>query len=191
VLHHLVASGPMVFVYLDALGDDHRRLRALDLDRGRAHLAGIGAAVLARWDVDSICAALGVPGRTQHDARIAAAIRCLDERPQDFARIADLAAIAGLSASRFQALFTDAVGMPFRRYRTWRRMAVVMRALARGSTLTEAAQAAGFSGSSHLSATFRAMFGLTPSRVVRLGLTRALAFGPSMPPGPSRAARGG
>ena len=190
-LHHLTASGPMVFVYLDALGDDHRQLCALDLDRGRAHLADIGAAELARWDVDAICAALGVPARPEPDPRIAAAIRCLDARPQDFPRIADLAALAGLSASRFQALLADAVGMPFRRYRTWRRMAVVMQALARGGTLTDAAQAAGFSGSSHLSATFRAMFGLSPSSVVRLGLTRGLAPGASRSPGTSRAARGG
>jgi len=117
-----------------------------------------------------MCAPLGVPRRAPVDPRIAGAVRLLEARPQDYPRIQDLAVRAGLSASRLQALLTPAVGMPFRRYRLWRRMAVVMRTLAAGGTLTDAAHEAGFAGSSHLSATFRAMFGLMPSRRLELGV---------------------
>ena len=39
----------------------------------------------------------------------------------------------------------------------------------RGSSLTEAAHAAGFADSAHLSRTFRSMFGITPSFLFRRG----------------------
>ena len=42
-------------------------------------------------------------------------------------------------------------------------------ALERGANLTEAAMAGGFSSSSHLSVAFRAMFGLSPSRLIKVG----------------------
>ncbi|MCA9605080.1 MAG: helix-turn-helix transcriptional regulator [Myxococcales bacterium] len=163
--HHLIARGSMVFVYLDALSDDHRRMREIDLAEGRRRLVARGVDAVIQMEVDEICASLGVPPREPPDPRIARAIRILDARPQDFRRVADLASLAGLSPSRFQALFSRATGMPFRRYRLWRRMAVVMRSVQAGASLTDAAFEAGFSGSAHLSATFRDMFGLPPSTV--------------------------
>ncbi len=169
-VHHLRTEGPMIFVYLDALGDDHRTLQQTDLDAARKRVLAAGTEALLWWNVDSLCEALGVLARKPPDPRITAAIHDLEERPQDFHRVADLAAVAGLSPSRFQALFVQAVGMPFRRYRLWRRMAVVMRSIGAGHSLTEAAHEAGFSGSAHLSSTFRAMFGLTPSGLLALGL---------------------
>ena len=93
--------------------------------------------------------------------RVSFGMRCLDARPQDFAHVSDLAALTGLSASHAQALFSRATGVPFRRYRLWRRMAVVMMAIDEGATLTQAAFEAGFSSSSHLSAAFGQMFGVT------------------------------
>ncbi|MFN0301661.1 MAG: helix-turn-helix domain-containing protein [Burkholderiales bacterium] len=77
--------------------------------------------------------------------------------------------MAGLSSSRFQHVFRDAVGVPFRRYRLWRRMAFVARALGRKTSLTEAAHQAGFSSSAHLSSSFRAMFGSSPSSLLTAG----------------------
>jgi AraC-like DNA-binding protein len=44
-----------------------------------------------------------------------------------------------------------------------------MRELSRGRSLTEAAYSAGFASSAHLSAAFKAMFGLAPSALVKLG----------------------
>jgi AraC-like DNA-binding protein len=63
----------------------------------------------------------------------------------------------------FRARFEAELGLPFRRYRLWRRMAWVMRTVAAGGTLTEAAHTAGFSSSAHLSSTFKRLFGLTAS----------------------------
>ncbi|HWK39796.1 MAG TPA: helix-turn-helix domain-containing protein [Hyphomicrobium sp.] len=71
---------------------------------------------------------------------------------------------AGLSASRFQHLFTREVGVPFRRYRLWHRLRVAIREAARGSSLTNAAHTAGFADQAHFSRAFRATFGAPPSR---------------------------
>ncbi|MFK7987996.1 MAG: helix-turn-helix domain-containing protein [Sandaracinaceae bacterium] len=76
--------------------------------------------------------------------------------------------LAGLSSSRFQRLFRAHVGVPFRRFRLWQRMSVVAGALASGGTLTYAAHEAGFASSSHLSKSFRRMFGLRPRDLLRM-----------------------
>lgn len=161
--HHLVAGGPMAFVYLDAVSDD---VGALDLRGVRARLA---ARAVSRWNVVTLCEALRLTTRAPRDRRIADAVLRLDARPGDFPRLATLASTQALSPSRFQALFRREVGLSFRRYRLWRRMAVVMRALGGGLSLTDAALEAGFSSSAHLSASFRDMFGLAPSTLVALG----------------------
>ena len=49
-------------------------------------------------------------------------------------------------------------------------MAAVMRTVAAGGSLTEAAHAAGFASSAHLSSTFRRMFGLTATDLLALGV---------------------
>jgi AraC-like DNA-binding protein len=178
--HRLVATGPMVFVYLAALSDDHLRLAnaTSDLDVAYAKTMQWGAREVASWDVDRLCAELGVPPRAAPDPRVAMAVRLLEARPQDFPHVRPLAARVGLSPSRFHALFGQAVGMPFRRYRQWRRMAVVMRALSEGSSLTEAAYESGFASSAHLSTAFRGLFGLAPSALVALGARIEWGEGP-------------
>ncbi len=168
--HHLLAEDPMAFVYLDALSDDYQRLRSLDLQAAHARLEQAGWATVAGWDVATLCDAIGIPTRDCREPRIAAAVEKLNARPQDYRRVADLAATTTLSPSRFQALFSKEVGMPFRRYRLWRRMAVVVAALDAGQNLTTAAYAAGFSSSAHLSQSFREMFGIAPSNLVALGV---------------------
>ena len=53
-------------------------------------------------------------------------------------------------------------------------MARVMRVINNGGSLTEAAHAAGFSSSAHFSASFRAMFGLSPSALLDAGVRISL-----------------
>lgn len=166
-LHHLRAAGPMAFIYLDPLSDDHRRLT-------KASLAGAHRRVRAiltqqpTASVDDVCVALGIPRRILGDARVAKVVRELEAHPEKFSTIDDAASLAGLSPSRFRALFQEHAGLPFRRYRLWRRMAVVAGLLREGSSLTQAALASGFSSSAHLSSTFHEMFGLSPSSVIAL-----------------------
>jgi AraC-like DNA-binding protein len=93
----------------------------------------------------------------------------LDARPT----LTGAAAAAHLSPSRLTHVFTPEVGLPFKRYVSWRRLRRVVEEVAGGATLTWAAAAAGFSDSAHLSRTFRRSFGLPPSALQRMRLLRS------------------
>ena len=166
-LHHLRSIGPMAFLYLDPLTDRRHPLSRADLLHGREGLRLASPQI----GLDEAFAAFGLLPHTPRDARIARVVREIERRPDAFGRLQDAAALACLSPSRFRARFDAEVGLPFRRYRLWRRMAAVMRTIAAGGSLTEAAHAAGFSSSAHLSATFKRMFGLTASDLLALGVT--------------------
>ena len=73
----------------------------------------------------------------------------------------------GLSASRFSHLFTQSVGIPFRRYLLWLRLQRAAGALLTGQSITSATYGAGFSDAAHLSRTFRRMLGTSPSEIVQ------------------------
>jgi AraC-like DNA-binding protein len=97
------------------------------------------------------------------DARIAIVMDHMREHHDDLAPVARLAASVGLSASRFQHLFTREAGVPFRRYRAWNRMRVAISEIAKGSNFTTAAHAAGFADQAHFAHDFRRTFGAPPS----------------------------
>lgn len=75
--------------------------------------------------------------------------------------LADAAAHVGLSTGRARHLFVEETGLPFRTYLLWRRLMRAAERFSGGSSLTDAAHDAGFSDSSHLSRTFRRMFGIS------------------------------
>jgi len=83
--------------------------------------------------------------------------------------LADLAKAVGRSPSRLAHRFREATGVPVRRFILWRRLRAAAEIAMRGSNLTEAAHAAGFADSAHLSRTFRSMFGIAPSFLFRRG----------------------
>ncbi len=62
--------------------------------------------------------------------------------------VSEVARRVGLSSSRFQHLFAEEIGVPFRRYRSWHRLRAAIREVAKGSNFTTAAYAAGFLRSS-------------------------------------------
>ena len=165
-LHHLKSHGPMVFLYLDPLTDRHLPLSQAELDVGRERLINAGPEI----GIGEAFAAFGLRARFPTDERIAKVVREIEKRPDLFGRQQEAAALACLSPSRFRARFDAEVGLPFRRYRLWRRMALVMRTIAAGGSLTQAAMAAGFSSSAHLSLSFKRMFGLSASEIIGLGV---------------------
>jgi AraC-like DNA-binding protein len=77
--------------------------------------------------------------------------------------LAHLARSAGLSPSRYAHVFSAQTGMPVRPYLRWLRLQHALIEVARGASLTNAAHAAGFSDSAHLSRTFRKTFGVKPN----------------------------
>lgn len=165
-LHHLTSRGPMMFLYLDPLTDRRHPLSQLQLEAGRTRLLQAGL----RPGIGEAFAAFGLQPRLPSDERIARVVREIERRPDAFGRMQDAAELACLSPSRFRARFDAEVGLPFRRYRMWRRMAIVLRRVAEGTSLTAAALAAGFSSPAHLSSSFKRMFGLSPRDIVALGV---------------------
>lgn len=98
------------------------------------------------------------------DGRVTRALETLQAEETEHNCVASAATAAGLSASRFQHLFTSEVGVPFRRYRRWQRLRLAIAEAVRGASLTHAAHAAGFADQAHFSRAFRATFGAPPSR---------------------------
>jgi AraC-like DNA-binding protein len=125
------------------------------------------AARLIHAVVRGLCA--GPPPQQALDSRILRALEVI--RRMDTARISlkDVARAVFLSPSRLQHLFSEQVGLPFRRYVLWRRLTRAMLAVGRGSTLSAAAHACGFADSAHLTRTCYQMLGQPPSMLMRPG----------------------
>jgi AraC-like DNA-binding protein len=101
------------------------------------------------------------------DDRLGIALRALAGTLEANVSIDELASAARLSASRLMGLAHQQLGTSLRGYRRWLRAFQVARAYAAGASLTEAAIAAGFSSSAHLSAAAREHFGIRPSDILR------------------------
>jgi AraC-like DNA-binding protein len=98
------------------------------------------------------------------DPRMARAIAAVTAAENKSVSVAQVAAVAGLSTSRFQHVFSQETGVPFRRYRAWGRMRVALREIVDGNNFTNSAHAAGFCDQAHFNHDFRRTFGAPPSR---------------------------
>ena len=101
----------------------------------------------------------GMP-RRQLDSRIERALASLDEHLQDKVSAQELARTASLSLSQLERLFAEQVGLSVRRLVLWRRLYLALRLALQGSALTDAAHAAGFADSAHLSRSMRSLLGI-------------------------------
>lgn len=184
-LHHLIADGPMAFLYLDARSRDLQNIRARCADAGlgtdfdlegdlalAARLRGLAQGAASWADVRSDLDALLCPERPTVDGRVRQALARMHADPAERPSLSELAAAAGLSTSRFIHLFKAATGVPLRRYKMWLAVGAAMREVGAGANLTEAALGAGFSSSAHFSTAFREMFGMEPSRLAGAAMTR-------------------
>jgi AraC family transcriptional regulator len=114
--------------------------------------------------VRSLCA--GPPPLKKVDTRITQALEAIRRADVRKMSLEDAAKSVFLSPSRFAHLFKDEVGLPFRRYLLWRKLSRAMEEFGRGANLTNAAHAAGFSDSAHLTHTWRQMFGVSPTAML-------------------------
>jgi len=178
--HAFAGEGLVAHLFIDPEGRPGRALqRALFLGATVVpipvtRLAGFPAQLLATFEADggddrpllelgrALLAHLA-PG-SECDERPEARVRRMaawaSERLDTPASLADAAAHVGLSNGRARHLFVEHTGLPFRTYLLWLRLMRAVELFAAGSSLTEAAHGAGFSDSSHLSRTFRRMFGI-------------------------------
>ncbi|MFA5937733.1 MAG: helix-turn-helix domain-containing protein [Sinimarinibacterium sp.] len=188
---HQLASGlaPLLLVYLERESAAGRRLDAWCAGQTRvlsraqvqalhdllcepsvidaARIAAVVEVILDRAAVTT--------GIAFHDARIASSIAGLGRPLPERLPLAQLAAAAGLSPSRYAHLFRAHTGMPLRPYLRWLRLQHALGEIAAGATATDAAHAAGFADSAHLSRTFRATFGVTPSVLMNPALSLTAA----------------
>jgi AraC-like DNA-binding protein len=100
-----------------------------------------------------------------NDPRVARALEYIRSHVRAPVSLADAAAAATLSPSRFRHLFVQETGTSFRAYLLWLRINIGIEAAMAGASWTEAAHAAGFADSAHLSRTHRRMFGVEPTAI--------------------------
>ena len=103
-----------------------------------------------------------VESNAKLDPRLAQVLEYLNDAPLD-SNIAALATRCNLSASRLRTLAKEQIGVSLSTLFLWRKLVKAMEVLTLGSTLSEAAQAGGFSDQAHFTRTMRKMFGITPS----------------------------
>jgi AraC-like DNA-binding protein len=132
--------------------------------------AGITAAVVDAW-LRSAFPGAAQPARIH--PRVRRVLRHLRTAPlaREDVALEALATVAGLSPTRLLHVFTESVGVPIRPYVRWLRVQRAAAALAGGAAITDAAHRAGFSDAAHLTRTFRSVFGMTPSEIVRHSLS--------------------
>lgn len=109
--------------------------------------------------------AIAPPADDLPDARLARALDYIRDHVRTPVALADAAAAATLSPSRFRHLFVRETGTSFRAYVLWLRINVAIEAAMAGASWTEAAHGAGFADSAHLSRTHRRMFGIEPTAI--------------------------
>lgn len=109
----------------------------------------------------------GAPPASRLDPRVARVLRTIRTSDELRLSLEEAAGQAFLSPSRFAHLFTEEMGLPFRRYMLWRKLTRAMVAMGREHTIAAAAQAGDFADAAHLTRTFYQMFGIPPSVMMR------------------------
>lgn len=148
-------------------------IAALDEDEARRLAAPLAAQyndgaddeTLAATATQTLARLAGDAGPLQRttDARIVAAIEEIWCRLDEPLTLAEIARVVGLSEGRLRHLFVEQTGVPFRAYVLWARLNRALGLGYTGTSWTEAAHAANFADSAHLTRTCRRMFGLAPT----------------------------
>jgi AraC-like DNA-binding protein len=99
---------------------------------------------------------------------VISALAYLDAALDHSPRLVQAADAAHISPSRLTHLFSEQVGIPFRRFVLWLRLRRAAEHVWRSRSLTEAAHAAGFSDLAHFSRVCRATFGVVPTGLLAM-----------------------
>lgn len=113
--------------------------------------------------------------RRQLDPRLARALARIRQLDEQRLPAAHLAREAALSLSQLERLASGSLGLSVRRLVLWQRLRLALQQALAGRSLTEAAIAAGFADSAHLSRCVRQQFGIRASEALRQLRSRALA----------------
>jgi AraC-like DNA-binding protein len=130
--------------------------RAYEGEAGDAELIDIAKRVIAEL--------AGVePLATATDPRVLRAIEYIRDHLDEPISLTSIAAAVRLSPGRLRHLFVSETGVSCKAYVLWERLNVALALGFGGASWTEAAHAANFADSAHLSRTCRRMFGLAPT----------------------------
>jgi len=159
VIRRLFSKRRLTSVDADLFGGLPDQLLAIFRERQAtdAALVAIGRALVSRLAGE---VEIGAP-----DERIRKVVAWTHSQLATPVRLADAAAVAGLSPDRLRHVFVKDTGLPFRTYVLWLRLLKAVEAFSRGESLTSAAHLAGFADSAHLSRTFRRTFGVAASEL--------------------------
>lgn len=180
VMHELDVGGePIGVLYIEPTVDGQNALASLVASGEQtegALVGGAGETLLLRalWEdaasvgwageaLDDLLGYASAHARRHMDPRIACAIHAIGNKMDQQLGVETVSALVGLSPHRFQHLFTQELGVPYRRYRSWMRMRTAISAIADGTNFTHAAHAAGFCDQAHFTHDFRRTFGAAPS----------------------------
>jgi AraC family transcriptional regulator len=132
---------------------------------GQGYLAGVDDASMIALARQAVTGFSGVEAqRDIADARVVRAIAEIRAHLDEPVTLPSLAGKIGISPGRLRHLFVAETGVSFRRYLLWERLNLALSLGFGGTSWTEAAYAANFADSAHLSRTCQRMFGLAPTR---------------------------
>lgn len=113
---------------------------------------------------------------------MAAIVRAIEADPMVRMPQAELARRLGMERTQALRRFKAATAMTFRAFKLWSGLQHAARQIEAGVLVRTAAMDAGFADTAHLSRSFRALFGLSPSAAIA-GLGQG---GPALPPAPDQ-----
>jgi AraC family transcriptional regulator len=116
---------------------------------------------LAKAAIADLSGTPASPGAT--DPRVLKAIEHIRAHIDEPISLSSLAAAVHLSPGRLRHLFVNETGVSCKAYILWERLNVALAMGFGGASWTEAAHAANFADSAHLSRTCRRMFGMAPT----------------------------
>ncbi len=101
------------------------------------------------------------------DERIEQVLELLRQPEQEVVAIKDLANAVHLSPGRLIHLFTQQVGIPIRKYLLWSKLMASLKRLEKNVNFTHVALDGGFADAPHFNRTFKRMFGLSPTALLK------------------------
>ena len=168
--HTVICSGPINVMYLDGLPWSGSSLLA---ERLQGRLADLAIdAIFQGSEAQTALRQRLVPGAAQFPPELIAVIEDLTADPMSRMAQHELADRLQMERTRALRMFKAATGQTFRRFKQWSGLQHAARKIASGELVRTAAMDAGFADTAHLTRTFRASFGLTPSEAIA-GLAKA------------------
>lgn len=110
---------------------------------------------------------LKLSSKPKVDPRVQQCIELLNSSIHLPIRQEEIASQIQLSTSRLNHLFKETTGVSYRRYRLWSQLAFFMRNVKTTKNLTASALNSGFFDASHLSNSYRKLFGISPASLLK------------------------